>query len=154
MIQFNFFNGLDGLAEGFRARGSSSIKGMLCLRGQAADYDHWRQLGNEGWGWDDVLPIFKRSKDYYGGADAMHGSGGEWRLEAPRVDWELLDAFCDAAEAVGIPKADDFNRGTAATTTVARISRSTSGRDGVKALRPRSSARLPAGRICACRFTR
>jgi choline dehydrogenase len=91
--------------------GSSSINGMLYIRGQAADYDHWRQLGNEGWGWDDVLPYFKRSEDYYAGPDTVHGSGGEWRVEAPRVKWKVLDAFRDAAEAVGIPKIDDFNRG-------------------------------------------
>ncbi len=97
--------------RGFVLGGSSSINGMLCLRGQAADYDHWRQLGNEGWGWDDVLPIFKRSEDYYAGADAVHGTGGEWHVDMPRVDWEVLDAFRDAAEAVGIPKVDDFNRG-------------------------------------------
>ena len=55
------------------------------MRGQAADYDHWRQLGNAGWGWDDVLPYFKRSEDHYRGADECHGAGGEWRIEQPRV---------------------------------------------------------------------
>jgi choline dehydrogenase len=91
--------------------GCSAINGMIYMRGQAADYDHWRQLGNVGWAWDDVLPLFKRSEDHWAGADEFHGSGGEWRIEAPRISWEILDAFRDAAEQCGIPKTDDFNRG-------------------------------------------
>ena len=65
--------------------GCSAINGMIYMRGQAADYDHWRQLGNAGWGWDDVLPYFKRSEDHWQGADEFHGAGGEWRVEPPRV---------------------------------------------------------------------
>mgnify|MGYP000334796909 FL=1 len=84
---------------------------MIYMRGQAADYDHWRQLGNAGWGWDDVLPLFRRSEDHWEGSNEFHGAGGEWRIEAPRVAWEILDAFRDAAEQCGIPKTDDFNRG-------------------------------------------
>ncbi len=91
--------------------GCSSINGMIYMRGQAADYDHWRQLGNPGWSWDDVLPYFTKSEDFAGGADAVHGAGGEWRVEEPRVAWPILDAFRDAAAAVGIPSTDDFNRG-------------------------------------------
>ncbi|MEK0081618.1 GMC family oxidoreductase [Benzoatithermus flavus] len=91
--------------------GCSAINGMIYMRGQAADYDHWRQLGNRGWGWDDVLPYFKRSEDRWSGADEFHGSGGEWRIELPRVQWEILDAFREAAAECGIPKVDDFNRG-------------------------------------------
>ena len=91
--------------------GCSAINGMIYMRGQAADYDHWRQLGNAGWAWDDVLPLFKRSEDHWLGASEFHGAGGEWRIEAPRVSWEILDAFRDAAEQCGIPKSDDFNRG-------------------------------------------
>ena len=91
--------------------GCSAINGMIYMRGQAADYDHWRQLGNAGWAWDDVLPLFKRSEDHWLGGDEFHGAGGEWRIEAPRVSWEILDAFRDAAEQCGIPKSDDFNRG-------------------------------------------
>jgi choline dehydrogenase len=91
--------------------GCSAINGMIYMRGQAADYDHWRQLGNQGWAWDDVLPLFKRSEDRWIGADAFHGSGGEWRIEPPRVQWEILDAFREAAAECGIPKVDDFNRG-------------------------------------------
>ncbi|MGP6085756.1 GMC family oxidoreductase [Antarctobacter jejuensis] len=91
--------------------GCSSINGMLYLRGQAADYDGWRQMGLTGWGWDDVLPYFMKSEDYYGGADEVHGEGGEWRVEEPRVRWDILDAWKEAAVAAGIPATEDFNRG-------------------------------------------
>ncbi len=91
--------------------GCSSINGMIYMRGQARDYDLWRQMGCEGWGWDDVLPLFKRSEDYFAGADEMHGVGGEWRVEPPRLRWDILDAFRLAAEQAGIPRTEDFNRG-------------------------------------------
>ncbi len=91
--------------------GSSSINGMIYMRGQSGDYDAWRQMGNPGWGWEDVLPCFKAHEDYGPGTDPMHGSGGEWRVEAPRIRWEILDAFRDAGVELGIPKIDDFNRG-------------------------------------------
>jgi len=91
--------------------GCSSINGMIYMRGQAADYDHWRQLGNTGWGWDDVLPYFKRSEDYFAGPDAVHGAGGEWRVEEQRLHWDILDAVRDAFVAAGLPATDDFNRG-------------------------------------------
>ena len=91
--------------------GCSSINGMLYLRGQAADYDHWRQLGNTGWGWDDVLPYFKKSEDYVDGADEHHGEGGAWRVENQRLSWKVLDDFQDAAVQAGIPKTEDFNTG-------------------------------------------
>ena len=91
--------------------GCSAINGMIYMRGQAQDYDHWRQLGNAGWSWEDVLPLFKRSEDFFAGADEMHGSGGEWRIEEPRIRWEILDRFRAAAAEVGIPPSDDFNRG-------------------------------------------
>jgi choline dehydrogenase len=91
--------------------GCSAINGMIYMRGQAADYDHWRQLGNAGWSWEDVLPYFTRSEDHWRGASEFHGAGGEWRVEPPRVAWEILDAFREAAAQCGIPKVDDFNRG-------------------------------------------
>ena len=91
--------------------GCSSINGMIYMRGQAADYDGWRQAGNLGWGWEDVLPYFRKSEDYHGGADEAHGAGGEVRVERQRLHWELLDAFQDAAEQYGVPKIADFNRG-------------------------------------------
>lgn len=91
--------------------GSSSINGMIYMRGQAADYDHWRQLGCVGWGWDDVLPLFKMSEDHHAGADEAHGAGGPLRVERQRLSWPILDAFADAAEQCGVPKTADFNRG-------------------------------------------
>lgn len=91
--------------------GCSSINGMIYMRGQARDYDLWRQMGNAGWAWEDVLPHFKRAEDHYAGADEFHGAGGEWRVERPRLRWDILDAFRDAAAEIGIPKVDDFNRG-------------------------------------------
>ncbi|TCR91068.1 choline dehydrogenase-like flavoprotein [Rhizobium sp. BK376] len=91
--------------------GCSSINGMIYMRGQARDYDLWRQLGCTGWGWDDVLPYFTRSEDHYRGKDEMHGTGGEWRVEKARVTWAVLDAFQAAAREAGIPETADFNRG-------------------------------------------
>ncbi len=91
--------------------GCSSINGMLYLRGQAADYDGWRQMGNTGWGWDDVLPYFKRSEDYVDGPSDLHGSGGEWRVENQRLHWDVLDDWKAAAVAAGLPETDDFNTG-------------------------------------------
>ena len=91
--------------------GSSSINAMIYMRGQAADYDHWRQLGLSGWGWDDVLPFFKRHEDHFLGASANHAVGGELRVEPPRVRWELLEAFRDAARQAGIKPIPDFNAG-------------------------------------------
>jgi len=91
--------------------GCSAINGMIYMRGQAADYDHWRQLGNSGWSWSDVLPYFKRSQDQARGADEFHGAGGEWRVEEMRLHWEILDAFREAAAEAGVPKTVDFNRG-------------------------------------------
>ncbi|MGG6896329.1 GMC family oxidoreductase [Rhizobium sp. BR 315] len=91
--------------------GSSSINGMIYMRGQARDYDLWRQLGCAGWGWDDVLPYFIKSEDHYRGKDEMHGAGGEWRVEKARVRWAVLDAFQAAAREAGIPETPDFNRG-------------------------------------------
>lgn len=91
--------------------GSSAINAMIYMRGQAADYDGWRQLGLAGWGWDDVLPYFLKHEDHVAPPNAFHRSGGEWRVEHPRLRWDLLDAVRDAAERVGIPKIPDFNTG-------------------------------------------
>src|SRR6516165_3282769 len=91
--------------------GSSSINAMIYMRGQAADYDHWRQLGLAGWGSDDVLPFFRRHEDHFLGPSAAHAVGGELRIEAPRVRWDILDAFCAAAEQAGIKRIGDFNTG-------------------------------------------
>ncbi len=91
--------------------GCSSINGMLYLRGQAADYDGWRQMGLAGWGWDDVLPYFMKSEDYVDGPSEAHGTGGEWRVENQRLHWDVLDHWRDAAVAEGIPAVTDFNTG-------------------------------------------
>jgi choline dehydrogenase len=91
--------------------GSSAINAMVYMRGQAADYDHWRQLGLNGWGWDDVLPYFKRHENHFLGASDAHDVGGELRVEPPRVRWDLLEAFAKAAEQAGIKSVADFNTG-------------------------------------------
>jgi len=91
--------------------GSSAINAMVYMRGQAADYDHWRQLGLTGWGWDDVLPYFKRHEDHFLGESDLHGSGGELPVQEPRVRWDVLDAFRAAAEQANIKSVPDFNTG-------------------------------------------
>jgi choline dehydrogenase len=92
--------------------GSSSINGMIYMRGQSGDYDRWADAcGDDSWRWDAVLPLFRQSEDYHGGASDFHGAGGEWRVEKQRLSWKILDAFRDAAEQTGIPKVEDFNRG-------------------------------------------
>ncbi len=91
--------------------GSSSINGHIYIRGQAADYDHWRSLGNAGWAWSDLLPYFKKSEDQVHGADDIHGVGGALPVTDPRNRMPLLDVFINAAAEIGIPKISDFNRG-------------------------------------------
>ena len=108
--------GLNGRALNYpRGRilgGCSAINGMIYMRGQARDYDGWRQMGNTGWGWHDILPYFLRSEDQAAlPVDELHADGGEWRVERQRLSWDVLDAFREAAAEAGIPKTDDFNRG-------------------------------------------
>jgi choline dehydrogenase len=101
--------------------GCSSINGMIYMRGQARDYDHWASLtGDSSWSWEQSLPYFKLHEDHYKGADEFHGSkdarntspiGGEWRVEKQRLKWDILDAFSQAAQQSGIPATSDFNRG-------------------------------------------
>jgi choline dehydrogenase-like flavoprotein len=91
--------------------GCSAINAMISMRGQAQDYDHWRQLGLAGWGWDDVRPVFKRLDNHFLGDTEHHGTGGEWRVEQPRVKWDVLDAVAKAAIEMGIPATSDFNTG-------------------------------------------
>ena len=101
--------------------GCSSINGMIYMRGQARDYDHWAALtGDEAWNWEHCLPDFKAHESHYqldagAKADAVmakfHGSAGEWRVEKQRLRWDVLDAFLQAAQQAGIPLTDDFNRG-------------------------------------------
>jgi choline dehydrogenase len=107
--------GLNGRALNYpRGRvlgGCSSINGMIYMRGQARDYDLWRQAGNTGWGWDDVLPYFLKSEDHHGGAGELHHAGGPWRVETQRLHWPILDAVREAAGELGIAKTSDFNSG-------------------------------------------
>ena len=91
--------------------GSSAINAMITMRGQAEDYDGWRDLGLPGWGWADVLPVFREIENHFLGDSDVHGTKGEWRVEPPRVRWDILDAVRDAAEQIGIPKTTDFNTG-------------------------------------------
>ncbi len=92
--------------------GSSSINGLVYIRGQHADYDRWRQLGNIGWGFDDVLPYFKRAENQQRGADEYHGVGGPLAVSNPRQPDPLCEAFITAAEQTGIPRNADFNGAT------------------------------------------
>ena len=107
--------GLNGRVLGYpRGKvlgGCSSINGMIYMRGQSADYDGWRQMGNEGWGWDDVLPYFLKSEDHETRKDVLHNQGGEMRIEHQRLHWDILDAVQDAAEEIGIARTDDPNDG-------------------------------------------
>ena len=92
--------------------GSSSINGMIYMRGQSRDYEQWARLtGDPSWTWANVLPYFKKHEDFHKGADEMHGVGGEWRVDRQRLRWDILDAFAQAAQQAGIPHSTDFNRG-------------------------------------------
>jgi len=89
--------------------GSSSINGLLYIRGQAQDFDHWRQLGNKGWGFDDVLRYFRKAEDQERGADDLHGAGGPLSVSNVSEPHPLCEAFIDAAEQAGFPRTEDFN---------------------------------------------
>jgi choline dehydrogenase len=108
--------GINGRALGYpRGKvlgGCTSVNGMIYMRGQAADYDQWAQMGNTGWGWDDVLPYFTKSEDHHAGTTGMHGSGGEWKVSRQRVIWDILKAVQEGAREFGIEPTGDFNSGT------------------------------------------
>ena len=89
--------------------GSSSINGLLYVRGQAEDYDSWAQAGNTGWGYEDVLPLFKRSESYEPGADDYHGGDGGLAVSRIRAKSRISEAFIAAAEEMGVPRTDDYN---------------------------------------------
>jgi choline dehydrogenase len=91
--------------------GSTAINGMVAIRGHAADYDAWRARGLTGWGWDDVLPYFRRSEDHLFGDTPLHGSGGAWAVQGARMHWPVLDDLQAAAVASGLPLREDFNAG-------------------------------------------
>ena len=101
-----------GYARGKVLGGCTAINAMVYMRGQRQDYDTWAQMGLSGWGWDDVLPYFKKHEDFHGGASELHGAGGEWRVEKARVRWPLLDSVAEAGAQIGIPRVDDFNLGS------------------------------------------
>ena len=98
-------------ARGRVLGGCSSINAMIHMRGQRADWDHWATLGNRGWSWDEVLPVFQGLEDYEHGAVDGYGAGGEVRVEDPRVRWDIIDAWRAAAAECGIPPVKVFNRG-------------------------------------------
>ena len=98
-------------ARGRVLGGCSSINAMIYMRGQKADYDHWAALGNEDWSWDSVLPVFRGLEDYAGGNAGPYGTGGPLRIEEPRVRWDILDAWREAAKECGIASVDSFNGG-------------------------------------------
>jgi choline dehydrogenase len=89
--------------------GTSSINGMIYMRGNSADYDQWRQLGNEGWDYDSVLPYFRKAEDNERGADDFHGSGGPLRVSNQPYEWEIAKALLEACQQAGIPFNPDFN---------------------------------------------
>ena len=92
--------------------GSSSINGMIYMRGQSRDYDAWAAAcGDDTWRWDACLPFFRRHERHHAGGDAMHGASGEWHVQRQRLHWDVLDAFVEAAQQAGIPATSDFNRG-------------------------------------------
>mgnify|MGYP001809762754 FL=1 len=115
MFQTEKEPGLNGRAlnypRGKVVGGCSAINGMISMRGQSQDYDHWRQLGLTGWGWDDVAPVFRKLDNHFLGDTEHHGAGGEWRVEESRVRWEVLDAVIRAATEMGVPETADFNTG-------------------------------------------
>ena len=98
-------------ARGRVLGGCSSINAMIHMRGQKADWDHWAALGNRGWSWEEALPIFQSLEDFEGGATDTYGTGGEVRVENPRVRWDIIDAWREAAAECGIPPVKVFNRG-------------------------------------------
>ncbi len=108
--------GLNGRAvnwpRGKTLGGSSSINGLLYVRGQAQDYENWRQMGNVGWGWDDVLPLFKRSESWEDGESEMRGGDGPLSVSHSRKSWKIVDAWVKAAENAGYPFNPDYNGAT------------------------------------------
>jgi len=143
--------GLDG-RQVFQPRGkvlggSSSINGLLYVRGQHEDYDRWRQRGNVGWGYDDVLPYFKKAENQTRGADPYHGTGGPLTVSDWRHDDPLSEAFVKAAVEAGIPFNKDFNGATQEgvgffQTTTRRGRRASSAFSYLRPARSRSNLRV------------
>lgn len=141
------------LPRGKGLGGSSAINGMVYVRGHASDYDRWRQSGNTGWGWDDVLPYFKRSEDYDRGASAAHGAGGELSVGTTPYRWPILEAYMDAAEQAGLPRLDDYNDGAGNVgfslfeTTIRKGKRCSTARAFLDPVRGRSNLRVVTGAL-------
>ena len=89
--------------------GSSSINGLLYVRGQRQDFDHWRQLGNTGWGWDDVMPYFKRAENWEGEAGDVRGKAGPLNVSKSQLSRDVIDAWGEAAIAAGYKRNPDYN---------------------------------------------
>ncbi|MEC8116327.1 MAG: choline dehydrogenase [Pseudomonadota bacterium] len=137
--------------------GSSAINGLVYMRGQPEDYDQWRQLGNVGWGWEDVLPYFKRAEDQERGASDLHGVGGPLKVSDIRDRREICDAFVAAAQEIGLPYNDDFNgpnqEGTGFFQTTSRDGRRCSSAVGyLKPIRGRANLKIETGAL-ATRLT-
>jgi len=99
-------------ARGKGLGGSTLINAMIYMRGQRNDYDRWAEVtGDSRWQWQNVLPVFKRVQDHWGGASDHHGAGGEWRVEQQRLRWDILDRFAEAAVQSGVVATRDFNGG-------------------------------------------
>lgn len=99
------------LPRGKMLGGSSGINGLLYVRGHSYDYDQWAQLGNRGWSWESVLPYFRRSEAYHRSNNDQHGTDGEWSVSDPKVRWEAIEAYREAAIQLGIPPTEDYNSG-------------------------------------------
>ena len=91
--------------------GSSSINGLLWIRGQSNDYDNWRQQGNSGWGWEDILPYFLKSENNELGKSEFHNDKGPIQVSNKKINLKMLEEFQNAAEEIGIPRTNDFNTG-------------------------------------------
>jgi choline dehydrogenase-like flavoprotein len=133
--------------------GSSAINAMVYIRGQASDYDHWRQLGLVGWSWDDVLPYFRMHEDHFGGGNAHHGAGGELRVDPQRSDYRVNKAFVKALEQAGIATTKDFNAGESEGVGLLEVTqkngrRMSSARAFLKPALARANLKLETGVLC------
>jgi choline dehydrogenase-like flavoprotein len=149
--------GLDGrrmpCPRGKVIGGSSSINAMVYMRGQAGDYDHWRQLGLVGWGWEDVLPYFRKHEDHFAGDSACHGAGGELRVDPQRVDYPVNKAFAEAMQQAGIRTTKDFNAGESDGSGLVEVtqkngSRMSAARAFLKPALSRPNLKLETGVLC------
>jgi choline dehydrogenase len=130
--------------------GSSAINAMIYMRGQAEDYNHWRQTGLVGWSWNDVLPYFLAHEDHVKPPNSLHRTGGEWSVDYPRMRWEILDAVQAAAAELGIVPVDDFNSGNNAGSSYFQVNqragrRWSSARGFLKPVLNRQNLRLEIG---------